>query len=154
MWVAVAGSLLLGFKSPNHLSGYRVRRTALSFILIFLATQIFIFGFTDQGLWADTYTAINRLPLHFVPALLFAVIVIAHAKNHVDTALVVGGIIGNGARCDLSIGDDDNLELRPIDQISFSITADHRIVDGATVARFCQQMKNYIENPNLMLVSM
>ena len=80
LWVAVAGSLLLGFKSPNHLSGYRVRRTALSFILIFLATQIFIFGFTDQGLWADTYTAINRLPLHFVPALLFAVIVIAHAS--------------------------------------------------------------------------
>ena len=80
LWVAVVGSLLLGFKSPNLLSGYRTRRTALSFILIFLATQLFIFGFTDQGQWADTYTAINRLPLHFVPALLFAIIVIAHAS--------------------------------------------------------------------------
>ena len=80
LWVAVAGSLLLGFKSPNLVSGYRTRRTALSFILIFLATQLFIFGLTDQGLWADTYTAINRLPLHFVPALLFAVIVIAQAS--------------------------------------------------------------------------
>ena len=80
LWVAVAASLLLGFKSPNHLTGYRARRTALSFILIFMATQLFIFGFTDQGLWADTYTAINRLPLHFVPALLFAVVAIAHAS--------------------------------------------------------------------------
>lgn len=80
LWVMLAASLLLGFKSPNALSGYLARRTALSLILVFVATQIFIFGFTDQGLWADTYTAINRLPLHFVPALLFAVIVIAHAS--------------------------------------------------------------------------
>lgn len=80
IWVAVAASILLGFKSPNAFTGYRVRRAALSFILIFLATQLFIFGFTDQGLWADTYTAINRLPLHFIPALLFATIVIAHAS--------------------------------------------------------------------------
>jgi hypothetical protein len=80
LWVAVAGSLLLGFRSPNLSSGYRTRRTALSFILVFMTTQLFIFGFTDQGLWADTFTAINRLPLHFVPALLFAVIIIAHAS--------------------------------------------------------------------------
>lgn len=80
LWVLVAASLLLGFKSPNLASGYRARRTALSFILIFMITQLFIFGFTDQGMWADTYTAINRLPLHFVPALLFAAIIIAHAS--------------------------------------------------------------------------
>jgi hypothetical protein len=80
LWVAVAGSLLLGFISIRRSPGYRTRRTAVSFILIFLATQLFIFGFTNQGLWADTYTAINRLPLHFVPALLFAVILIAHDK--------------------------------------------------------------------------
>ena len=80
LWVFVVASLLLGFKSPNVLSGYRARRAALSFMLLFMATQLFIFGFTDQGLWADTYTAINRLPLHFVPALLFAVVVIANAS--------------------------------------------------------------------------
>ncbi len=80
LWVMLAAGLLLGFKSPNVLSGYRARRTALSFILVFLATQVFIFGFTDRGLWADTYTAINRLPLHFVPALLFALVVIAKAS--------------------------------------------------------------------------
>ena len=79
-WVAVAGSLLLGFRSSTHSSGYRIRRTVVSFILIFLATQIFIFGFTNKGMWADTYTAINRLPLHFIPALLFAVVITAHAR--------------------------------------------------------------------------
>jgi len=87
IWVAVAASLLLGFKSPNAATGYRSRRASLSFILIFLATQLFIFGFTDQGLWADTYTAINRLPLHFIPALLFAIIVIAHASLTQDEPL-------------------------------------------------------------------
>lgn len=85
VWVMVATSLLLGFKSPNLLSGYRIRRAALSFTVIFLATQLFIFGFTDQGLWADTYTAINRLPLHFVPALLFAAIVIVQASLPQDS---------------------------------------------------------------------
>ena len=80
LWVGLAASLLLGLKSPNIFSGDRARRAALSFILIFLATQLFIFGFTDQGLWADTYTAINRLPLHFLPALLFAMIVITHSS--------------------------------------------------------------------------
>ena len=84
LWVFVAAGLLLGFKSPNVVSGHRARRTALSFILVFMATQIFIFGFTDRGLWADTYTAINRLPLHFVPALLFAVVAIAQASLKQD----------------------------------------------------------------------
>jgi hypothetical protein len=90
-WVMVTASLILGFKSPNLISGYRARRTALSFILVFLTTQLFIFGFTDQGLWADTYTAINRLPLHFVPALLFAVVVIANAS-------LTQPVIGSGRR--------------------------------------------------------
>ena len=80
LWLALAACLLLGFFSPNVKSGYLSRRAALSFILIFLATQIFVFGFTDQGLWADTYTAINRLPLHFTPAIIFAIVVIACAS--------------------------------------------------------------------------
>ena len=86
LWVLVAASLFLGFRSPNLQPGYRARRAALSFILIFIATQWFIFGFTDQGLWADTYTAINRLPLHFVPALLFSVAVITQASLTISGA--------------------------------------------------------------------
>lgn len=42
----------------------------------------------------------------------------------------------------------------PADQINISISADHRILDGATVARFAARMKDLIENPNLMLISM
>ena len=50
--------------------------------------------------------------------------------------------------------ESDHHSWEPIDSISFSITADHRILDGATIARFSQSMKKYIENPNLMLISM
>lgn len=42
----------------------------------------------------------------------------------------------------------------PADVINFSISADHRIVDGATVARFALRMKQLIENPNLMLLNL
>jgi hypothetical protein len=49
----------------------RAGRTVICFYLIFMATQVVIFGFTEQGRWAEDSTAINRLPLHFVPALVF-----------------------------------------------------------------------------------
>ena len=70
-WVLVLVAVVLALRSNIGQSGERVQRIGLTFIFIFLATQLFIFGLTDQGLWADTFTAINRLPLHFVPALLF-----------------------------------------------------------------------------------
>ena len=41
----------------------------------------------------------------------------------------------------------------PCQKLSFSISADHRVLDGATVARFSGALKKYIENPNLMLIS-
>jgi hypothetical protein len=80
VWLVVAASLFLGLRPQKAVSDTRARRAAMSLILIFLTTQVFIFGFTNQGQWADTYTAINRLPLHFIPALLFAVAVIANAS--------------------------------------------------------------------------
>ncbi len=99
-WLAVVASPLLGyFLSGKSKGNYRAWQVCFVFVLIFLATQVFIFGFTDQGLWADTYTAVNRLPLHFVPALLFVVLVTASAswvniesrerttRNHTDSAL-------------------------------------------------------------------
>jgi len=92
-WLAVAGSLVVGFLSLRRSAGRRARRTALSLILVFLAVQWFIFGFTDQGLWASKYTAINRLPVHFVPALLFAVLMIANAGVKRDAnAATPGGV--------------------------------------------------------------
>jgi hypothetical protein len=80
VWVLVTASLVLAIKPSSKSSEYRARRAGLGFIFIFLATQLFIFGYTDQGLWADTYTAINRLPLHFIPALLFAAVVVVHSR--------------------------------------------------------------------------
>jgi hypothetical protein len=79
LWLLVAASLLiavLGKEPPAS----PARRAGVAFILVFLATQLFIFGFTDQGIWADTYTAINRLPLHFLPALIFAALVILNER--------------------------------------------------------------------------
>jgi hypothetical protein len=72
LWLLVTASLLIavpGKKTP-------AKRAGIAYVLLFLATQMFIFGFTDQGIWADTYTAINRLPLHFVPALIFTALII------------------------------------------------------------------------------
>ena len=48
----------------------------------------------------------------------------------------------------------DGYKFEPADLINISISADHRILDGATVAKFSARMKQLIENPNLMLISM
>lgn len=61
--------------------------------------------------------------------------------------------IGKAYKTPKYTGNDEINTWEPMDTISFSITADHRILDGATVARFSQTMKKYIENPNLMLIS-
>lgn len=42
----------------------------------------------------------------------------------------------------------------PTDNINISISADHRVLDGATVAKFAAKMKTFLENPNLMLINM
>lgn len=79
LWLLVAACLLLALFGKTPLAAPPVRASVV-FIVVFAASQVFIFGFTDQGAWADTYTAINRLPLHFVPALLFAALSIVHER--------------------------------------------------------------------------
>jgi hypothetical protein len=80
LWLLIAAALLLALSPWNSSANRAVQRSGGIFILVFLATQIFIFGFTDQGIWADTYTAINRLPLHFVPPLLYGALVIVRDR--------------------------------------------------------------------------
>ena len=48
---------------------------------------------------------------------------------------------------------EDKDAFFPAEAINFSISADHRILDGATVAKFATRMKQLIENPNLMLLN-
>ena len=75
---------------------------------------------------------------YFVPTILTpATAIIAIGKAHKKPNFVEGS---------------EN-QWEPIDCISFSMTADHRVIDGATVARFSERMKALVENPNLMLIS-
>lgn len=52
----------------------------------------------------------------------------------VDTPVVVGG----------------QITIRPM--MNLSLTADHRIIDGALAAQFLQRIGEYLENPALLLV--
>lgn len=42
----------------------------------------------------------------------------------------------------------------PIDAINFSFSCDHRVIDGATCARFSEDVRKLIENPQNMLLNM
>jgi 2-oxoisovalerate dehydrogenase E2 component (dihydrolipoyl transacylase) len=48
--------------------------------------------------------------------------------------------------------DNDNLVKAHIFNVSWS--ADHRVIDGATMARFSNLMKSYIENPSSMILDL
>ncbi len=49
---------------------------------------------------------------------------------------------------------DDGKTLVPRSIMNSSWSADHRVLDGATVANFCNQWKSYLENPALMLLAL
>ena len=44
--------------------------------------------------------------------------------------------------------------VKPMSIVYLSWSADHRIIDGATVARFSNEFKRYVENPTLMIMNM
>lgn len=63
-------------------------------------------------------------------------------------------IIAIGKAHTVAKWDTKHSKFEPAEEINFSISADHRVLDGATVARFAVRMKQLIENPNLMLLNM
>ena len=44
--------------------------------------------------------------------------------------------------------------IKPHTVMNISWSADHRVIDGATVARFSQVWKYYLENPTTMLLKL
>ena len=65
--------LVVTFKSNE-----RQRWILTGFVLVFALSQWLIFGFTEQGMWAESYTAINRLPMQMLPAVIFIAVVGLH----------------------------------------------------------------------------
>uniref|UniRef100_A0A0D9V079 Dihydrolipoamide acetyltransferase component of pyruvate dehydrogenase complex n=1 Tax=Leersia perrieri TaxID=77586 RepID=A0A0D9V079_9ORYZ len=49
---------------------------------------------------------------------------------------------------------DDDENIYPCSIINVTVGADHRVVDGATVARFCNEWKSLVEKPELLLLHM
>ena len=52
----------------------------------------------------------------------------------------------------LCFDDDDNVVAANMMSVSWS--ADHRVIDGATMARFSNLWKEMLENPETMLVNL
>lgn len=67
-WMLLLAGLVLALLPGAGRTG----RVAAVFLLIFVSSQAGIFVLSSEAAWAKDYTAINRLPLHVYPALLFA----------------------------------------------------------------------------------
>ena len=68
--------------------------------------------------------------------------------NKPEAAIVALGKLQNLPR----FNDQGEVEARSIMQISWS--GDHRVIDGGSIARFCNLWKSFLENPSNMLVHM
>lgn len=56
----------------------RVRRAVSSFFIVSIVAQLLLFQITDLGVWVESGTVVNRLPLHMTPALIFALLMVVH----------------------------------------------------------------------------
>jgi pyruvate dehydrogenase E2 component (dihydrolipoamide acetyltransferase) len=61
--------------------------------------------------------------------------------------LAVGKVTKRGVV--IKDGDEARLEIRPVMKVSLS--ADHRVLDGAGGSRFLRQLKVFLETPYLLL---
>lgn len=68
--------------------------------------------------------------------------------NKPEVAIVALGKVQSLPRFD----EQGNVQARQIMQVSWS--GDHRVIDGGTIARFCNLWKDYLEDPSKMLVEM
>ena len=68
--------------------------------------------------------------------------------NKPEVAIVALGKVQSLPRFD----DAGNVVARQIMNVSWS--GDHRVIDGGTIARFCNLWKSYLENPSSMMMAM
>eukprot|EP01039_Chlorochromonas_danica_P002557 gene2557-2798_t len=59
-----------------------------------------------------------------------------------------------GKPASVELIEDGEASVQPCTLMNVSWSADHRVIDGATVARFSNLWKSYVENPHLMLAEM
>jgi hypothetical protein len=76
-WHLLWPLVLLTAASLLFLPAGRTRRTIAVFYGVILCAQLFIFQATESGYWAEDWTAINRLPLHFAPPVVFSLAIVA-----------------------------------------------------------------------------
>jgi len=75
---------------------------------------------------------------------------------------VVGPVIVEGQLAIMGVGKiktipvfaEDGVTVRPAQTVNLSWSADHRVVDGATMARMAQVVQKYLEEPGSMIVDM
>ena len=60
-------------------------------------------------------------------------------------------ILGTGAITERAVVRDGQIVIRPI--MTYYLTYDHRVVDGAVAARFMASLIKLLENPNLLLIN-
>ena len=76
-WHLLWPVLVVGLAGLATAKDRQLKLTLAIFFLVAFLAQLLIFEGTEQGAWAEDWTAINRLPLHFAPALIFALVLIA-----------------------------------------------------------------------------
>lgn len=59
-----------------------------------------------------------------------------------------------GERASVDMIDRGQAKVAPLSLMTVSWSADHRVVDGATVGKFSNLWKSYIENPSLLAMNM
>lgn len=58
------------------------------------------------------------------------------------------------ANLDLALAPSTPVLPHPVHIMTLSISADHRVIDGAQVAKFANTFKSYLENPSMMIAQM
>jgi 2-oxoisovalerate dehydrogenase E2 component (dihydrolipoyl transacylase) len=63
-------------------------------------------------------------------------------------------IMGVGKIKTIPVFAEDGVTVKPAQAVNLSWSADHRVVDGATMARMAQVVQKYLEEPGSMIVDM